>query len=965
MKKAAWCAMLCLSIGLGAARGQDLKIDFSLTAGAVQAGYQAYRADHEVPATFTAQSFPAFGTTVTITPTWAAGAAAAAMQMIDRGGDDGTEVPDLVRDWIGTDGRQPGDPMTLTISGLPAGSYRWVSIHHDPQDQTGIFDVTVNDGAGSKTTTGIDISNTQGTTVTALADMTKFTTTIISNGTDLVSLVFRRTSATDPVANAFFLMNAFDLTVESTGGAMLPTPASQATDVLRDGTTLSWLPGTGVVTHNVYLGTDPAAVDAATTADAAYMGRQDDTSFDPGRLELGRTYYWRVDEVTSDGTITKGAVWNFTVEPVSIPLSAGQISASASSSNSAGEGPGQSVNDSGLNAESLHAVDTKTMWLSAPADPGPVWIQYQFNKVYKLHEMLVWNHNSSVEPIIGFGAKSVTVEYSSDGAAWTALGATHEFARAPGEIGYVANTTIDFGGTAARYVRITIASNWGGVLKQYGLSEVRFMVVPVAARQPVPDVGETGVDPRFALTWRAGREAATHRVYLSTDVNEVTNGTALAGTVSQPEFDAAVALALGKTYYWKVNEVNDAAAWEGDIWNFSTAAFLPVDDMESYDDAEGTGTRIYETWVDGWDVPANGSQVGHDGAPFAERTIIHGGAQSMPLYFDNSSAAYSEATRTFDDPQDWTQFGVKGLVFWFFGDPANTAGQLYVKVNGKKVAYDGDPDNVLRKPWQMWYIDLAGFTGVNLAKVTELTIGLEGGQGVVFIDDIGLSPNDRQLVTPGKPAATNLMAQYSFEGNANDSVGAHNGTVGGAPTYVAGKVGQAIKLNGVQDYVLVESSFDLPVYSAAVWFQVEGGTGNRDLISVFNDAALHGALLEVTSTGGLRFLHRAPVGSTGGDADIRNNAKFDDGSWYHVAIVKSADSTTLYINGEQAGSAASTTQFDQALTKIALGMLKYPINTADARYFPGAIDEVYLYNRVLSEAEIAWLAGRTKPFDKP
>ena len=317
----------------------------------------------------------------------------------------------------------------------------------------------------------------------------------------------------------------------------------------------------------------------------------------------------------------------------------------------------------------------------------------------------------------------------------------------------------------------------------------------------MPAVDATNVDPRSILSWRAGREAAKHQVYLSTDVNEVISGKALVGTVSEPRFDAAAVLALGKTYYWKVNEVNDLedpSVWEGDVWSFSTSAFLPVDDMESYNDDEGKGTRIYETWLDGWDVPANGSQVGHDGAPFAERTIVHGGRQSMPLRYDNSTAAYSEATRTFDDPQDWTQFGVKGLVLWFFGDPANTAAQMYVKVNGKKVAYDGDPDNILRKPWQMWYIDLAGFTGVNLKKVTELTIGLEGGTGIVFIDDIGLSPLDRQLVTPAQPAATDLVAQYAFEGNVNDSTGKRNGTVAGAPTYVAGKVGQAIKLDGVQ-----------------------------------------------------------------------------------------------------------------------------------------------------------------------
>ena len=253
-----------------------------------------------------------------------------------------------------------------------------------------------------------------------------------------------------------------------------------------------------------------------------------------------------------------------------------------------------------------------------------------------------------------------------------------------------------------------------------------------------------------------------------------------------------------------------------------------------------TDTRIYEVWVDGFGTTTNGSQVGQDAAPFAGTTIFHGGKQSMPLYFGKTAASYSEATRTFDAAQDWTQFGVKGLVLWFFGDPTNTAGQLYVKINGVKVAYDGDAENVLRKPWQTWYVELSRFTGVNLKKVTSLTIGLDGGKGVLYIDDIGLTPKDRQLVTPAATAATNVVAQYAFEGNVKDATGAHPGTVTGAPTYAAGKVGQAIKLDGLRDFVGVEATFDLPVYTATVWFRVEGGTAQRDILSIYDSAGNHG-----------------------------------------------------------------------------------------------------------------------------
>jgi len=93
-----------------------------------------------------------------------------------------------------------------------------------------------------------------------------------------------------------------------------------------------------------------------------------------------------------------------------------------------------------------------------------------------------------------------------------------------------------------------------------------------------------------------------------------------------------------------------------------------VEDFEDYNDFEPD--RIFDTWMDGWDIPANGSQVGYAEPPFAEKTIIHGGKQSMPLSYDNTGGvAYSEAERTFAVPQDWTVKDVKALTLWFRGNP--------------------------------------------------------------------------------------------------------------------------------------------------------------------------------------------------------------------------------------------------------------------------------------------------------
>jgi hypothetical protein len=91
--------------------------------------------------------------------------------------------------------------------------------------------------------------------------------------------------------------------------------------------------------------------------------------------------------------------------------------------------------------------------------------------------MWVWNSNQAAESAIGFGAEDVTIEISLDGTTWTALEGVPVFAQATGEPNYVHNTTVEFGGAQARYVRLTINRNWAGGTKQAGLSEVRFLYI--------------------------------------------------------------------------------------------------------------------------------------------------------------------------------------------------------------------------------------------------------------------------------------------------------------------------------------------------------------------------------------------------------------------------------------------------------------------------------------------------------
>ncbi len=285
--------------------------------------------------------------------------------------------------------------------------------------------------------------------------------------------------------------------------AMDPVPTNEASDVARDAV-LSWTAGEFAATHDVYLGTSFEDVNNASRSNP--MGvlvsqGQSGTSYDPtGLLGLGQTYYWRVDEVNAppSSTIFKGAVWSFTSEPVAYPVTG--VTATASGTYEAGSEPQNTVNGSGLNEDDQHSINLNDMWLATPNEGEPLWIQYEFDHAYKLHELWVWNYNIAFEAVVGFGIKSAALEYSLDGQTWTSFGDV-ELAQATSSSSYTHNTTIDLDGVVAKFVRLTVNSGYG-FLGQYGLSEVRFFYIPVQASQPEPASGAFDVPVDAILDWR-------------------------------------------------------------------------------------------------------------------------------------------------------------------------------------------------------------------------------------------------------------------------------------------------------------------------------------------------------------------------------------------------------------------------------------------------------------------------------
>jgi len=555
-------------------------------------------------------------------------------------------------------------------------------------------------------------------------------------------------------------VESFELTLKDTSAqASDPIPVMDSNDIERD-VILTWISGEFAAEHNVYLGTDWTDVNDASPSNplgVLLSQGQIDPSFDTGRLEFNQTYFWRVDEVngTPDKTVFKGDVWSFEVEPYSIQIPGSTIAATASSTSNEFSTPERTIDGSGLDANDAHDASSENMWFTGPVDLAP-WIQYEFDAVEKLDIMTVWNSNSAAEMAIGWGVKDVEIAYSVDGETWDVLANANQFNRAPGLPTYNQVDEIDFGGAAAKAVRLNVQSNWGGILMAYGLSEVQFSMIPAAARSAEPASGSVDVLPDAMLSWRAGREAAQHTIYVGTDQNDVADGLAPSVTANTNSLDVSpLDLELDQTYYWRVDEVNETEAvsvWAGPVWSFSTADALTVDDFESYRNV--SPNRPFQTWHDGFGYSADeffsgeysgngtGAGIGHDiwslssphyNGDLMETGLVYSGAQSMPVYYDGAGSQVDLPL----DSRDWTQNDIQTLSIAFHGTAGNT-GQLYAKINDTKLLYDQDPGDIANGSWLVWQIDLSSVSG--LENVTVLSIGVDGAgaAGTLYLDDIKL-----------------------------------------------------------------------------------------------------------------------------------------------------------------------------------------------------------------------------------
>ncbi|MCH8218314.1 MAG: hypothetical protein IH892_16270 [Planctomycetes bacterium] len=264
-----------------------------------------------------------------------------------------------------------------------------------------------------------------------------------------------------------------------------------------------------------------------------------------------------------------------------------------------------------------------------------------------------------------------------------------------------------------------------------------------AAVMPSPADGAIGVSPETTLAWTEAAFSTGRQLWFGgptklEPVDPAPNGWAFSPSL----------LRFGQSYQWRIDQIGPNGIVAGHTWEFTTRNGLPVDDFESYANSE----EIAATWIH--NIPGDFDYV------FLETSKVSQGNQSMRFEYQNQHEPFfTEATRTFEQPKDWTaNRRLNALALEFRGEDSNLEQQLYIRIEdaaGNQVTFDHPfLFAVQSEPWRSWertsgLIRFSSITeaGLDITAVKSLTIGVGDGTSVdaptdafdtIYIDDIVL-----------------------------------------------------------------------------------------------------------------------------------------------------------------------------------------------------------------------------------
>lgn len=208
-----------------------------------------------------------------------------------------------------------------------------------------------------------------------------------------------------------------------------------------------------------------------------------------------------------------------------------------------------------------------------------------------------------------------------------------------------------------------------------------------------------------------------------------------------------------------------------------------------------------------------------------------------------------------------------------------------------------------------------------------------------------------------------VVGLWHLDGNADDSSGYDNhGIEEGGATYVGGVFDQALNFDGEDDYVEVgnDASLDMTnAYTIETWVNLTDVPSNKYRPILFRGTT-NSNDIEVYVQANSKDLIVAHNRGNGGTFDYVGFTDPPIGTWFHLAVTFNGSDVQTYYNGASAGVAQKNTIMNTPLATGSgwwMGKVDHTafgtLGTGNIQLFKGNMDEVRIWDKALSDSEIA------------
>ncbi len=509
-----------------------------------------------------------------------------------------------------------------------------------------------------------------------------------------------------------------------------------------------------------------------------------------------------------------------------------------------------------------------------------------------------------------------------------------------------------FGGTSERQAATTtyrfLSKDRDVYYDGYGPQREYTMVMPGGTAY---QTGQTNAERVVNVTWGEDIQPVINGSYVVVNRNSgkvltvplgyTTNGLNL----NQSTFNATY-----KYQQWNVNPVDSRIGGDFSYFTFKNVSTAKVPDVinfsldnnanvQQWDDTKGTNQQWYLEYAeDGWFYIRNRQS--------AKCLMVSNSSTS-------SGASIVQWDKTGVTSQQW-RFVPVGAPIEFVAPGA--PGNLVATPNAESIRLDwtasGDADVA---GYNVYRADSAGGAYNTIARNVKTASFVDntattGGPYYYKVKAVDNSLNRSTYSNEVSATATGsntLVMQLPFNGNTQDTtINLNHSATYGTISYVQGKMGKAIFLNGSTGFVQLPATMaNQKELTIATWVYWRSGAGWQRIFDFGNDQTQYMYLTPNNGSGQMRFGIK-----NGGTEQQLNTTSMSVGKWTHVAITLSTTGARIYVNGVQAAESSAITisplDFKPVLNYIGRSQFSDPLLNA-------YIDDFRVYNYALSASEVS------------